>query len=336
MAYINDPTIRDKIWALSHQADAGSGRSLETLLSGNDQLKGQEAQRLRNFYSSNCMEPSRDLDSYGRCLCIGELQSVQDDFQERVEQHETTGIPPEEARKKVADELYSLVWGPTKVPIYQLLYLATCFNTADRENIILVMRWLINEVKVPVEGRDVLGTTAIHLTLSTKPGFDPEIAQILYDAGADVNTRNRCGINAAHEATMVWEPNNQERTALAAKAIDWFLAHGGSLDIKDNDGVTARTNVSLLEKRQKQNKNMKPLFAAVERDRQRRQQLGDTACMLCAHVPSGGKKLLTCSRCKTAKYCAPPRACQKLDWPRHKVECNKPTGTITNVKSGSK
>lgn len=304
---------------------------LNQITHSNDQVKGQEAQRLRNYYSSNCMEPSRDLDTYGRLLCVGNLEAVQADFKQRVSRCTATEMSPAEARQKATDELYSLKWGPTKVPIYQLLYLSTCFNSPARPRIIQVMRWLIDEVKVPVDGRDLLGSTAIHLTLSTKPGFDPEIAQILYDAGAEVNARNRCGANAAHEATMIWEPNNAERTSLAAKATDWFLTHGGSLDIKDNDGATPRSSIGLLEKGHKQNKSLKPLFAAVERDRRRRQQLGDTACILCAQVPTGETKLLTCSRCKSAKYCAPPRACQKLDWPRHKQQCKKAAVPTPNV-----
>ena len=285
------------------------------------------------------MEPSRDLDTFGRHLCMGDLEAVQDDFKRRVIRFTTTEVSPGEAQQKARDELYALQWGPTKVPIYQLLYLATCFNPAAREDIITTMKWLVDEAKIPVDARDLLGSTAIHLTLSTKPGFDPEIAQILYDAGADVNTRNRTGANAAHEATMIWEPQSVAKTSLAAKAIEWFLTHGGNLDIKDGDGVTARGNIQVLERKRAQFTNLRSVITVVEKDKRRRQQLGDSACRLCAKVPSGEKKLLTCSKCKKAKYCAPPRACQKLDWPKHKEVCGKTATSSSktqNSQSGTK
>lgn len=324
MSFIDDPELRAKVLSLAAQADRGQGRSLDELIASDGSVRGQEAQRLRNFYTSECMEPGRDLDFYGRLLFMGNLEAVKDDFHNRVTSHRSSSSSDEEARKKAADELYSLKWGPTRVPIYQLLYFAGAIYPENRQKQLQVMRWLIDEAKVSVDGRDLLGSTAIHLTLSTKPGFDPEIAQILYDGGADVNLRNRPGANAAHESTMILEPNIVEKGQTAAKAVDWFLTHGGNLDIKDNNGGTARSNINLLRKMPKQyQKTFAPLYSVVERADKRRKELGDTCCTLCGTVPNGAAKLLFCSRCKVARYCAPPKTCQKLDWPNHKEPCAK-------------
>lgn len=42
----------------------------------------------------------------------------------------------------------------------------------------------------------------------------------------------------------------------------------------------------------------------------------------CAHCGRGVEKLLTCGRCKQAKYCG--AACQRQAWPSHKSKCQKP------------
>ena len=49
-------------------------------------------------------------------------------------------------------------------------------------------------------------------------------------------------------------------------------------------------------------------------------------CSHCAALPAKGKKLLTCGRCKTAKYCS--AACQKAAWGAgHKGVCKAPDKT---------
>ena len=93
-----------------------------------------------------------------------------------------------------------------------------------------------------MDGTDASGTTALHHALSTKPLFDPEYAQILYDARADVNHRNRYGCTPAHEITLVWDGGNRAVVRRACDALRWFLAHGGNLNIRDGDRVTARMN----------------------------------------------------------------------------------------------
>ena len=158
---------------------------------------------LRRFATSECMEPSRDLDKYGQYLFSGNLTLVQIDFQRRVASYANKS--PEEAKKAAADDLYAMHWGPTRVTLYNLLLLAIVIDPMGREGILQVTRWLANEAQVPVNGRDVSGTTAMHHAISTKPSFDPEFAQILYDAGGDVMIRNRYGETAVFEAVKIMD-----------------------------------------------------------------------------------------------------------------------------------
>lgn len=48
-----------------------------------DPLKGVEAQRLRTYFTSICMTPSKDLDAYGLELVRGDLGKLKEDFERR-------------------------------------------------------------------------------------------------------------------------------------------------------------------------------------------------------------------------------------------------------------
>ena len=297
-----------------------------------DPLKGQESQRLRTYFTSNCMEPSRDLDTYGRILFNGNIHSVKGDFRRRVSKHAESGAneglstDSEGARKAAAQEVYELKWGPTRVPIFDLLFLAALINPSHRSDILAVTRWLIDEAKVPVDGKDLSGTNTLYHTISTKPALDFEFAQILYDAGADINMRNRYGGTAASEITMVWEAHIPAKARRAASALEWFLSHGGNINIKDNDGVSPRHSIerALASRRTGFVEGMREVYAVVEKDDRRRRRLGGKCCTFCGREPTGDIKLLSCSRCRAAKYCSPSRECQKGDWPHHKVSCQPP------------
>ncbi|KAJ7867053.1 major facilitator superfamily domain-containing protein [Mycena leptocephala] len=138
------------------------------------------------------------------------------------------------------------------------------------------------------------------LTTVAKPTtLDLEYAQLLYDAGADVNHRDRYGGNAAHEF-----------------AFKWFLDHGGNVDIADSDGVTvrylAKCTQSILPERNE-------LIADTDRARQAIAKTASGCCGLCGRVDAGMHR---CGRCKATRYCAPElRVCQKLDWQHHKTGC---------------
>ncbi|THH18135.1 hypothetical protein EUX98_g9008 [Antrodiella citrinella] len=85
------------------------------------------------------------------------------------------------------------------------------------------------------------GSTAIHHAISTKPAFDTEFAEILYEAGGDVCLTNRFGETGVFEAVKIRAPQVTEQVRKTSAAIQWYLGHDGNLDIKDNDGISART-----------------------------------------------------------------------------------------------
>ncbi|KAF8071500.1 hypothetical protein FPV67DRAFT_876281 [Lyophyllum atratum] len=280
-------------------------------------LRGWESQRLRTYFTSICMEPSRDLDDFGKVVASGNLSLVQMNFLIRVGDN-LAGTPDADgadviAHAAAAKELYDLRWGPTKTPIYNLLGLMSIIVPSRRAIYMDIARFLIETAKVPVDGVDLSGTTALSHCFSTKPGFDFEYAQMLYDAGGDVNHRNRYGSTVAQEITQVYLFHDPSAVAKAVQSFDWFLAHGGNVDIEDGDALTVRGIVEKLRSR------VPKLKLAMDKEYKRRADRGDRCCTFC-----GGEdnKLLLCGRCKKARYCRPSgRNCQKADWPRHKRQC---------------
>lgn len=292
-----------------------SVRILEELKTTIEVLKGQESQRLRTFCTSNCMEPRRDLDSFGRLLMIGTLDELVVDYAARMDIKTKAGMEPGGAIKAVANDLYSLRWGPIDTPIFNLLGLFMQIIPDFRCKYISLADFLIN-AKVPVDGRDLSGSTALSHCYSTKPGFDLEYAELLYKAGGEVNNRNRYGTTTAHEIAQVYNRSDPSSVQKATKALEWFLSHGGNADIADGDGISPRSICAAI-------KYMVPqLLAVIEKEDTRRALRGNTCCSLCGRAPSADEKLLMCGRCKKGRYCNPKlRACQKLDWPKHKKEC---------------
>ncbi|KAG6901960.1 hypothetical protein C0995_006189 [Termitomyces sp. Mi166 len=193
-----DHEQRKRMIALTrYRDDPRQGRPIEELIKTNEMLKAFESQRLRTYFSSICMEPRRDLDDFGQNIASGHLILIQMNFRLRVgDQLKKSGFPESEEANNVAwaaasKELYDLRWGPTKTPIYNLLGLFMQIIPSKRSVYLEIARYLIDTAKVPVDGVDLSGTTALSHCFSTKPGFDLEYAQILYEAGGDVNNRNR-------------------------------------------------------------------------------------------------------------------------------------------------
>ena len=273
-------------------------------------LSGAESQRLRTYFSNNRMEPSRDLDAFGRAVMMGDLVTLKRMYEESLAKYGNASA--------AAQEIHRMHWGPTRVTIYNLILLCTLIRPPLRPQHLQVARWLIDEVKVPVDGIDLSGSTALHHSISTQPAFDPEYAQMLYDAGGVVTHRNRYGGTPAHEITMIWNMRDKEVVRKAAAALKWFLEHGGNLDIKDSDGQTARRNVD-TSRRAGRGLQMEH-WQVVDDDDRRRKRLGDRVCTFCGREPRGDVKLLVCSRCKNATYCS-NGLCQKGDWPHHKTSC---------------
>ena len=290
-------------------------------------LSGAESQRLRLHFSTTQMIPARDLDEFGWAVMHGDLAKLKEMFSQAVARHREHADNHEAARAAAAQWIYKMRWGPTRVPIFNLILMSTILNGDRRAQHLAIARWLINEVKVPIDGLDLSGSTALHHAISTKPSFDPEYAQILYDAGGDVNHRNRYGGTPAHEITMVWDMKNREVVAKSGAALKWYLEHGGNIDIKDTDGQTARRAVDISRGHAAKGIRLDTWKVVDDEDR-RRKQLGSTICTFCGRgprkLPGGAEvRLLVCSKCKAARYCSSGSSCQKADWPRHKAACKK-------------
>ncbi|KAJ7889616.1 hypothetical protein B0H13DRAFT_2041377 [Mycena leptocephala] len=245
--------------------------------------KAPNRSALRTFFTSNCMEPGRDLDKYGVFLATGDLAEVKADFANRVARYTalasessapagtSTGTPavPLSPEAAAAQELYTLTWGPTLA-------------------------------HVPVDGGDLSGTHALSHAISTKPALDFEYAQLLYDAGGEINNRNRYGgTDGCTRIAQIWTPNDRSVVARACEAMKWFLDHGGNVDIADGDGMTPALHGG-------RTKRVVPALSKLVAER--------TASV--RRVPMGR---LLCAWCKVARYCAPEtRTCQKIDWPHHR------------------
>ena len=136
-------------------------------------------------------------------------------------------------------------WGPTKIPVYNVLLSFNLMNSPAREKYMAIAQWLINTAKVPVDGTDLSGTTALMHSISINPYLDKEFAQLMLDASGDMNHRNRFGCTIAHDAVKV-NPLDPTAKQKSFDAIRWFLAHGGDPDIKDVDGLSVRYMVGRL------------------------------------------------------------------------------------------
>ena len=94
---------------------------------------------------------------------------------------------------------------------------------------------------------DISGTTALMHALSTKPYMDEEFAQIMLDAGANINRRDRFGAVVGLDIATIHLIYDDEAHDMAGRALLWFLEHGGDVDIKDGEDVSTRDVVAKLE-----------------------------------------------------------------------------------------
>lgn len=292
-------------------------RPISELKKNQESLKGMESQRLRTFCSSEMMVPGRDLDAYGKLLWTADLSKIKADFDTAARiRAEKAHCSEEEGRTAYAQEIYKMRWGPTQVPVYNLLGLFTLLNPFERTEYLAVARYLIDSAKVPVDAPDLSGTRALSHCFSTKPAFDLEYAQMLYDAGGDVNTRNRYGNTVASEIVQIYTPSDPVVIQQGKAGLTWFMTHGGNVDMADGDGMSVRD--SLISMTQK-GWLSREFLEIVEAEESRRKLLGPAICALCGRVDP---KLLSCKRCRSVRYCSPSlRSCQVLDWPRHKKSC---------------
>ncbi|KAF5327614.1 hypothetical protein D9619_005036 [Psilocybe cf. subviscida] len=236
------PFIREYLSKLAALSDTGNGRTLEELKKSKGTLKGEESQRLRTFCTSHCMDVHRDLDEDGRALLEGKMADARLWHSSLVMMKRCNNeISQEAATKVVANIFAAMRWGPTVTPLYYLLFIFTQIVPQRRAYYLALSRYFIDEAKVPVDSRDLSGTTALGHCFSTKPSFDLEYAQMLVDAGADINARNRYGGTVAHAIVQIYDQRNPAVVRRAREALQFFLKNGGNVDIADGDGHSPRS-----------------------------------------------------------------------------------------------
>ena len=247
-----------------------ASRSLEELLEypfpEDDLLNATEIARLCHYTSIQRFEVD-DLSiglekNYAMAVRAGDLARLQAIFHARADK-----IKEDSA----VYELFSLRLAPYFTPIYMLLSYAindAVDDGVNPEKLIEIAKWLIDEIKVPVSGTDILGDTAI-MEAAPKGFRDSGFSDLLIKAGADINCRNRAGVTIGHTAlsaildssdlpetirqsalgylTEPWEPNKANRPD-ALKRLRYFLRHRGTVDIPNRVGTTVRDLVGLLAK----------------------------------------------------------------------------------------
>ena len=206
-----------------------------TLPTGTHIRSGLESQRLRS-YCSTVVWGADDLDDFARTLQSCDLAAVRTSFQGRVEKE---GI--EAVRKSLA----SVRYGRGKIPIFNYILQLAYTDPRRHTYYIEATRFLALDAKVPVDSTDLSGTTAFMYAISTKPYLDIEFADIMLEAGANVNARNRYGCNAGHDPVMIGNPNAKEA---AMTALKYFISKGGDIDVTDGDGYSVRRVGSAMTK----------------------------------------------------------------------------------------
>ncbi|KAH9918924.1 SPX domain-containing protein [Epithele typhae] len=259
-----------------------------------DIVSGEECRRLREHFTNN---PGRDIvghldDPFSRAVYQGDLDTLQIDlFPVMLCRHTDRGLAPETARAHVADEIYQRRWGVTwRIPIFALVQMSSLLNPPKREQHLRIARWLIDDVRVPVDGRDPrTGATALLLAVGLKPRFDAALADMLYAAGADVNARDRYGDTCAHKVSQPDGDYDRDRVERLGAALRWVLTHGGNLDVADSDGETARTNLAHLVALGLP--EAAELAAIVGEDDRRRMARKGKICVCCGLKPRDGSRL---------------------------------------------
>ncbi|KAI8941702.1 hypothetical protein NX059_002911 [Plenodomus lindquistii] len=264
-----------------------------------------DALELRGWASNNPLVPKRDLtDSLGKALLStsnGSWSALTSYITSRVS--ELGG--DEAATEMIRDELFAARWGPTRLPIYNVI-LQFFFVTPEHEVKLLdLTRYLINDMQVPISGTDATGATALYWSISTKPFAVPAFAQLLFDAGGSVNAKNRFGGTTGSE---IAQADVHGDTRKNVEMMRWFVRHGGDVHAKDNDGMNVKMLVDMMRKR------VPEMYEVLQQGRGQRQ---DGECENCGRR-EGVKK---CKGCGKVGYCGVE--CQKVDWRGHKKVCGK-------------
>lgn len=192
-------------------------------------VKGLESQNLRTF-CYNAVWTSDSLDDFGLLMQTSTLEEIRAYCLKKKQ---------ELGEKETIQYFADIHYGPGKMPIFNYILQLAYMDPSHRAYLLAVTRFLAIEFKVPVDSADLAGNTAFMYSISTKPFLDTEFADIMLQAGADINHRNRYGCVAAHDAVMASDhtPAGRKKTF---DALKYFIDKGGDVDASDGDLMTVR------------------------------------------------------------------------------------------------
>lgn len=111
-----------------------------------------DALELRGWASNNPLLPNRDLnDPLGTALLTtfnGQWDALQNHINSRIAELGDNETATEQVRK----ELYDARWGPTRLPIYNVILQFFFFHPEDESNLLSLTQYLISDAKLPVTG----------------------------------------------------------------------------------------------------------------------------------------------------------------------------------------
>lgn len=100
-------------------------------------------------FSTTQMIPSRDLkDPFGRAILEGDFITLKYLYAHKVAQYLKDLGDGEAAGTAAVKEIYEMRWGPTRVPIYNLILLSSLLNQTRRPSHLEIARWLTDDIKV--------------------------------------------------------------------------------------------------------------------------------------------------------------------------------------------
>ncbi|CAL1697526.1 unnamed protein product [Somion occarium] len=169
------------------------------------------------------------------------------------------------------------------------------------------LKYLLNK-GCPPDVEDIVGYTALHH--ATQKMYQPELARLLLENGANVNHRNRYGevpIFGCFQTEIIG-------------AIELLMEFGTDLDTPDAQGLTPAKFFLQCGPR---------VTAAVTKWLRKRRgeeaPLDEKKCNSCGKADTSLKQ---CAKCHAARYCS--TECQRRHWPTHKLTC-RPFSTENTV-----
>ncbi|CAG7851342.1 SubName: Full=Uncharacterized protein {ECO:0000313/EMBL:CCA70279.1} [Serendipita indica DSM 11827] len=260
---------------------------LSRLLKRPGLLKGKDGERVREIYQEGAFffSPVRDLSIFGTYCAFGLFDAAVKEY------HATK---PDLTATETAYQ-----WGYVSITASRSWYMTNAQPLSVLSAHAKVLEFLVSQ-GAPIDLPDIAGLTALHHVAMNN--YRGEVLKFLLENGANPNARDRYGCSPIFDAMKHGQ----------AEAFDMCLQYGADLDLRENDGYTARRLAKMAG----------PTIDAVVQ-RHLRKKEGKPAHLedknRCTHCGSDGCRN-QCSRCKTARYCNSD--CQAKHWKAgHKHTC---------------